>query len=271
MTFLPEARMAIRGACLGSGLAVLAATVGAAAAAEPGDVVIMRAGGLPVILTAPHGGTAMIPAVPERTRGVTSRDAHTLELAQDVAARLTPLLGAPPYLVAARFSRKQIDANRAEAEALESDAARPVYHAYHDAIRRFAAEVRRRFPGGALLIDLHGQSTDPSVIHRGTQDGRTMPRLLARHGVAVLSGPTSILGALGAAGYVVLPPPHTQLHAPRESAAYRGGFTVQTYSADPEIGLDALQIEIGITLRGRATLADDLAQAIATFVRAYLT
>jgi N-formylglutamate amidohydrolase len=268
MTTVPEARVAIRGAGLGSGLALLAAAAGATAA-EPGDFLVVQAGALPMILTAPHGGTAMISDVPARTHGVTSRDAHTLEIAQDVSARVASLLGAAPYLVAARFSRKQIDANRAEVEALESDAARPVYRAYHGAIRRFAAEIRERFPDGALLIDIHGQSSDGSVIFRGTQDGRTVPRLLARHRIEVLTGPNSILGALATAGYAVVPP-NTPLRRPRESAAYRGGFTVQTYSADPDIGLDALQIELGIALRSRPALAEDLAQAIATFVRAYL-
>src|SRR5258706_6290004 len=153
----------MRKVCLGGGLAVLTAV--AAAAAEPrdfpgdlpGDFIIAQTGNLPVILTAPHGGRAMIPGVPPRTRGTTGRDTHTLEITQDVAARVATRLGAAPYVVAARFSRKQVDANRSEAEALQSDAARPVYHAYHAQIRRFAAEIRQRFPAGALLIDIHGQ------------------------------------------------------------------------------------------------------------------
>jgi N-formylglutamate amidohydrolase len=252
---------------LGSGLAVLTA-VGAAAAEPgyvPGDFIVARAGGLPVILTAPHGGEAMIPDVPARTRGVTLRDAHTLEITQDVAARLAARLGAAPYVVAARFSRKQIDANRAEVEALQSDAARPVYRAYHAEIARFVAEIHRRFPGGALLIDVHGQSTDPSAIVRGTQDGDTTQRLLARHGEAALTGPDSILGVLAARGHAVVPP-NTPLGWPREPAAYRGGFTVRTYAAE----IDALQIELGLQVRARPALAEDLAEAIAVFVRAYL-
>lgn len=256
----------MRNACLGGGIAVLTAV--AAVAAEPSDLIIAQPGNLPVILTAPHGGTVMLPGVPPRTTGITGRDAHTLEVTQDVVARLATVLGAAPYLVAARFSRKQIDANRPEDEALQSDAARPVYRAYHAQIRRFAAEIHQRFPAGALLIDIHGQSTAPSAIHRGTQDGTTVLRMLARHGVDALIGPRSILGALATAGYAIVPP--NTLPGVDSEKPYRGGFTVRAYSADPEVGLDALQIELGIALRARPVLADDLAQAIAVFVRAYL-
>lgn len=236
-----------------------------AAAAEADRFLVVEAGRLPVILTAPHGGREPIPDVPRRIHGTRLRDEGTLELAQVLSARLTALLGAPPYLVAARFSRTRIDANRPEDAALEHDAARPIYRAYHAHVRRFVAEVAERFPGGALLIDIHGQSAEPVAVLRGTQDGATVPRLLARHGAAALTGPASILGALAARGYTVVPP-NTPPREPGEPAAYRGGFTVQTYAAE----IDALQLEFGLTLRGRPELAEDLAHAIARFATSYL-
>src|SRR4051812_11124139 len=104
--------MPMRRACLGSSIAVLTAV--AAVAAEPTDFILVQPGNLPLILTAPHGGSATVPGVPPRTSGIVGRDAHTLELTQEVAARITTVLGAAPYVVAARFARKQIDANRTE-------------------------------------------------------------------------------------------------------------------------------------------------------------
>src|SRR2546426_80772 len=127
-----------------------AAVASGGAAAAPEDYLVVQAGGLPVILTAPHGGEAM------------------------------------------------------------------------------AGLPRRR--GGALLLDVHGQSSDVAVVFRGTQNGATVRRLLVRAGEAALSGPESVLGVLTAKGHAVIP--HARSMAP-EARAYLGGFTVQSYSREP--------------------------------------
>ena len=256
-----------RGAILGTLVGVGTAMAAGAELAVPEDFLVVAPGELPVILTAPHGGTAMA-GLSTRQRGTQSRDVHTLEVTLALAQRLNQILGAPPYVVAAKFSRKAIDANRAAAEAFDDAGAPPLYRAYHDAIAGFVAEARQRFGDGALLIDIHGQATDALTVFRGTQDGATVRRLLARAGDAALIGPSSVLGALAAKGYAVVPP-NTPPGAPRESRAYPGGFTVQTYSREPT-GIDALQLELGMTLRTRPAFADDLADAIATFARAFL-
>jgi N-formylglutamate amidohydrolase len=254
-------RALVRG-LMGSG--VVAAARGAVAA--PDDFVVAQAGTVPLILTAPHGGTAMA-GLPERRRGTKLRDEHTLEVALAVASHLMAL-GVTPYLVAARFSRKAIDANRAPEEAFDDDAARPLYRAYHGRIEGFVAEARARFPGGALLVDIHGQATDPNAVFRGTRNGATVRRLLAHHGVAALCGPDSILGALQANGRTIVPA-NTPPGEPSEHASYRGGFTVATYSREPD-GIDALQIELGLTLRASPRFGDELADAMARFTRAFL-
>jgi N-formylglutamate amidohydrolase len=193
------------------------------------------------------------------------RDTDTLEITRAVAARLAVLLGAAPYVVAARFLRTRIDANRPEAEALEHDEARPIYRTYHAHVRDFVAAINRRFPTGALLLDIHGQSAAPAAVLRGTRDGATVPRLLARHGDAALIGPSSVLGALAARGHAIVPP-NTPPGAPAEPENYRGGFTVRTYGAE----IDALQLELGGQVRAHPALIDDLAQAISVFARTYL-
>ncbi len=256
-----------RGAILGTLVGVGTAVAAGAALAVPEDFLVVTPGELPLILTAPHGGTAMA-GLPARHGGVQSRDVHTLEVTLALAQRLHYVLGVPPYVVAAKFSRKAIDANRAADQAFDDPGAAPLYHAYHDAIVRFVAELDQRFPNGTLLIDIHGQATDALTVFRGTQDGATVRRLLGRAGAAALIGPDSILGALAAKGYAVFPA-NTPPDASPEHRAYKGGFTVQTYSRDGA-GIDALQLELGTTLRTKPGFADDLADAIATFARAHL-
>src|SRR5690349_5644037 len=140
-------------------LTMLLLTAASAFAAEPHPLVYVQRGTLPILLTSPHGGSQGVPDVPERTSGNRGSDLGTLELTKAVAANIAKATGGEPYVVAALFHRKYIDANRSEGEALENPAAQPAYRAYHAQVREFVAEIRQRFPNGALLIDVHGQAT----------------------------------------------------------------------------------------------------------------
>jgi N-formylglutamate amidohydrolase len=238
---------------------------------EAAALVAVESGTLAVLITAPHGGHEAIPDVAPRRTGKTLADEHTGELALSVAKRLEADLGRRPYLVRALFHRKYADANREESEGCESDAARPPYRAYHAAIRSAVDELRRRFPGKALLLDIHGQVHEPDAILRGTRDGKTVRVLLERAGGTAVAGPDSVFGHLAAAGYTVSPssaPPD-----PREDRNFDGGFTVATYGSQNRDGIDAIQVEVGANLRKdperREKLARDLAAALEAFLRAY--
>jgi N-formylglutamate amidohydrolase len=233
------------------------------------ELVVARPGNLPVILVAPHGGREAVNGVRVRTSGKLDMDARTLELTGALAQRLHALLGAEPYVVAAKFHRRYIDANRSEAEAFEDPAARPAYLAYHDHIRRYVAEVGQRYPRGALLFDIHGQSTDVDTVHRGTNNGATVARMLRQHGPGALIGSKSVFGVLQAKGRTVFPP-NSPIGKPREDPRYNGGYTVRTYGSDQPGGIDAIQLEIGANLRRTAGFIDDLAEAIAVYCRTYL-
>ena len=247
----------------------LCALFALAAHAASHDLVLARGGALPIILTAPHGGTATVGLVKEREAGIKSRDGLTLEVAEGLEKRLAQRLGAAPYIVAARFHRKYIDANRASYEAYEDPAARAAYDAYHQHIREYLAEIRTRFPNGALLLDIHGQGSDPDVLFRGTNDGRTVWRLTQKHGSVALTGKDSVLGALASRGYSINPP-NTPPGRPPEDRRYSGGYTVQQYGSHAPGGIDAIQLELGVNQRRNAAFVDDLADAVVAFYRAYL-
>ncbi len=238
--------------------------------ADPDSLILTRPGNLPILLTVPHGGAATVPNVPLRSSGTTVTDAYTMETAEAVAKQLERALGAQPYFVAARFSRKYIDANRTAAEAYETPAAKPIYDAYHREIARYVAEIRERFPQGALLLDIHGQGDDPDVVHRGTRNGATVAALLRRHGNTALTGPDSVLGALAGRGHRVFPP-NTPPGNPPEHRGYSGGHTVHLYGSGGPAGIDAIQLELGRALRTDARFAAALSEAIAVFCKAYLS
>ena len=239
--------------------------------AAPSDLVYIQTGSFPLIVTAPHGGNAAVPGVEQRvSRGaVLDRDWRTDRLVRDLTARIEALVGAAPYVVAAQFDRKFIDANRPRELAYEDTDAAPFYDAYHDTVRRFIDEVREKYPAPALLIDVHGQAKEGfrDSVCRGTRDGATVARLAGRHGAKAVTGPSSVLGKLQEAGYAVYPEGASFVDG-KESACFDGGYTVATYGSHNCDGVDAIQLEVGRGLREDGAISrftEALAVAAMTF------
>lgn len=241
---------------------------------QPNDkLMTLWAGTLPIILAAPHGGREAIPGIPPR-RGVgvpqftAERDSNTAELAEAVAVKLRQRVGATPFLIVARFERKFVDANRAPAAAYEAAQAKPYYDAYHRALGAAAETIRQQW-GGGLLLDIHAQGAQAEAIYRGTDNGKSVSQLQSQFGSAALTGPKSVLGHLASIGYKILP----DLAGQERETRYTGGFTTRTYGSHQGTKIDAIQLELGSTLRAKANLertAADLAHAIEVFAREYL-
>jgi N-formylglutamate amidohydrolase len=240
---------------------------------EPAKLLTVWAGLLPIILSAPHGGREPIPGLSVR-RGVgvaqftTERDSNTAELAEAVGNAIGKRLGAKPFLIIARFERKYVDANRPDAAAYESPAAKPFYEAYHRALQEASERIRQRWSGG-LLLDIHGQGAEPEIIFRGTDNGKSVSALQQKFGDEALTGAKSILGQLALKGYKVLP----NGAADTRERRYTGGYTTRTYGSHRGTLIDAIQLEIGTRLRAPANLnqtAIDLADSITVFAREYL-
>jgi N-formylglutamate amidohydrolase len=245
-------------------------------AVYPHELVSAQRGNLPVVLSAPHGGLVDVPDAPHRERGVRVRDVATEELTLLVAQELTALLGGKPYYVIAQFHRRYADPNRGpglrEDEAYESPEGQVHYDAYHRALREYVDEVRETF-GGGILLDIHGQSSRPAQIIRGTVRGETVTAMLERHGLEALIGPRSIFGILDELGYEVAPAVRDVPDSPGGEEVFIGGYIVRAYGSHNSDGIDAIQIEIGRDHRReevRRQTAQDLAKAIAAHVQAYL-
>ena len=236
-------------------------------------LVFVRAGDIPIVLSAPHGGRRAIPDVPERKADgekqfVTTRDDNTAELTMKLADELERSLHGKPFVVVAHFERKYLDVNRPAADAYEVDAAKLVYEQYHAALRQSCRTIRERWPHG-LLLDIHGQATEPDKIIRGTANGDTVRLLIERHSRAAVIGPRSLFGALQEAGIPVLP----KLETDDREVKFNGGHIVRTYGRHREGGLDAIQLELGTDFRKKAKLdetARNLSDAVQTHCTQYL-
>ena len=233
-----------------------------AAAAE--ELVHVERGELPIVLSAPHGGTLLIPGVPRRAgvdpvagegadggtyRFVTVTDTRTDRLAFALADALEERTGERPSLVVARFSRQYVDANRPPAAGVENERAIPVHAYYHDALTKFAGEVGEN----GLLLDLHGQGAERGAIFRGTRSGITTGSAGDAAGSAGdATGPPAlhlrIADALRSRGFTVLPP-----NGDAETR-YTGGWIVWAHGAQQPSGIPAAQLEFGTDLRRPAAV-----------------
>lgn len=227
-------------------------------------------GELPIVITAPHGGTTALSG-PARTGGgakqfVTVTDTRTDDLARATAAEVEKALGKKPWLIIARFSRKYVDVNRPIESGAETDEARDLWRLYHQAVRKAVSSVRDKF-GHGVLLDIHGQGSVAESVFRGTQNLRTVTGLPDEG----LSGPKSFLGILEASGVAVSP--SCALAHEKENPKLDGGYTVQTYGSQHEDGIFAIQLEFGASYRSKSAVggtAAKLAKALKSHVDAFL-
>ena len=245
-----------------------------AAQSKLDSLITIQKGDLPIILSAPHGGSDAIPDAPKRRGvGVTSfnsiTDAGTDKLTEKLADEIEKQLGKRPYLVIAKFHRQYLDANRRPSDAYESPDSNEIYDRYHQALSNASEEVSKRW-GFGILIDIHGQSAEPNSIFRGTRNGRTTKHLTRRFRREALIGESSLFGQLAKQGLTVVPAVNSN---DSEHGRYNGGFIVGKYGSNSGGTVDAIQLEIGKKLR-LPSRADEsaikIASAITSFADDYL-
>ena len=241
------------------------------------ELVMVADGQLPVVLSAPHGGTLKIAGADVRQGAgmktgpsgfFTGRDGGTSELAFALANALEKQTGKRPYLVVSNAHRKYLDPNRPSEIAYEDSDAAPVYQRYHGTLQRYCKEILEQHHTG-LLLDIHGQGSSSETVYRGTSNGKTVARLKERFGESAHAGEKSLFGTLHRLGWTVYPHPQDG----KEQSGFTGGYIVQTHGSHKPNGLDAIQLEFGADYRNndnRAKTADVLAQAIVEYMKEYI-
>jgi N-formylglutamate amidohydrolase len=240
------------------------------------ELVFVEAGRLPVLISAPHGGTLKIKGVEPRVgegmpKGASGffagRDGGTEELAKAIISALDRKTGMRPYSVISAAHRRYLDPNRPSEIAYEDQDAKPVYDRYHESCRGFCREILETHRTG-ILLDIHGQGSSSETVYRGTSQGKTVTRLRERFGEAAHSGDQSLFGLLKRQGWKVYPDPLDG----REQAGFTGGYIVQSHGSHRPEGLDAVQLEFGADYRiapNRDRIAQELADAVVEYLEFY--
>ncbi|WP_452232054.1 T9SS type A sorting domain-containing protein [Lacinutrix sp. MEBiC02595] len=137
-------------------------------------------GNLPIIISAPHGGTITSGSLPNRTCGTTEPDDNTAILIRAIQDEIFAQTGGYAHVVINNLNRIKLDPNREVSEATcssntnASDTNQALYYwnAFHSFLDTASASVEANY-GKGLYIDLHGQSHTTPRIEIGYRISRT--------------------------------------------------------------------------------------------------
>lgn len=283
------------------------AAVAAAQAYVPGtayfgtnDYVEYLAGDLPVIFSAPHGGSLRPGAIPAREAGAacgpdvtTVLDANTQDLARRIQQAFFNRTGRYPHVVINRLHRDRLDANRPVGEAAcgNADAIR-AWEEYHGFIDAAKAAVLAS-AGRGWYTDVHGHGhavprlelgyelsgttlrrsdaeLDATATYESQSSIRTFSQASPLSFSQLLRGPTALGTLLGDAGYPSVP--SQQDPAPDVGESYfNGGYSTDRHACSNGGAICGVQIEAnnaGVRdfIRHRSSFASAIAAVYAEFL-----
>lgn len=201
----------------------------------------LKTGDIPLLIVSPHGGSQVLEGAPERQRKTSldpqfnrGKDLMTAELSQELWEAFPP--GRKPSLLLAKVHRRYLDLNRPIEWATESSQGKEAYRKFHKALE---TELERltQLHGWALLLDVHGQNSEPYDLLLGTVQGST----ISSWSENLIWGPSGAMEALRGQGWRVSPGQAGQ------AIRLSGGYIVRNYADPPKV--EAWQLEHGPTLR----------------------
>jgi hypothetical protein len=250
------------------------------------------AGSLPLIISAPHGGTQTPGTIPDRSGpGITTvRDAETDVLAHVLRAAFEAETGNAPHVIVVELHRRKLDANREIVEAAEGNAAAErAWLEYHGFIEAARQHVIEQF-GRGLYIDLHGHghtiqrlelgyllsatqlASDGATLNSAVLTQRSSIRTLAETGsathVELLRGSHSLGTLFELHGYPAVPSA-SQPH-PDGDPYFTGGYNTQRHGSRNGGPIDGVQIEANMQgVRDTGASRAGFATALVSVIDAY--
>ena len=246
-------------------------------------------GSLPIILSAPHGGSLQPDEIPDRPDYSTGSDLRTIELAQAIHDALETITGRRPHFIRCHLHRRKLECNRSLALAAthQNEHAIQAWQEYHRFIERAQAAATWGHAGG-LYIDVHGlaASRDKNMlgylVHKNdlgdsvTTDhpfARSSMRHLVSRGHLlsdILHCPQSMGSMLEAGGYPSIPsgahptPVDDELY-------YNGGYNTLRHGSHNGGVVDGFQLEsiwdgVRSSAANRAAFAEHFAESLVTFM-----
>jgi hypothetical protein len=223
-------------------------------------------GTMPLVISAPHGGTWNLAEVKDRSceGAVTATDTHTKELAFEISETLYKYYGMRPYVIVCNISRKDVDQNRDIDEATCGDPSMAApWKTFHTYIDSALAEAVQKF-GACIYIDLHGHghpiqrlelgyllnekklstvySKEEVIPVKTTSLGNLLKRLNTGDIYSWLFGPGAFGTLMAEKGFPAVPSQQDPL--PKEGEKFfNGGYNTKRYTGPDYPNVFGWQIE----------------------------
>lgn len=229
------------------------------------QLIEVRPGTLPIVLTVPHGGTLKPANMLARRYGVVGIDANTVPLSEMIIEELEARYGGKPAAIISHLHRTKLDPNREIKEAAQGDPiAEAAWHRFHNGAKKACEQVAKRH-GSGLLLDIHGhrhmdqrvelgylipgdqlRAADAALEADAALIAGTSIRDLDRRSpvsfVDLLRGPHSLGSLLEARGFRSVPSPDKP--KPGLMASYfSGAYSVAAHGSRDGGTVSAIQIE----------------------------
>ncbi|MFO7574467.1 MAG: hypothetical protein R6W67_04870 [Bacteroidales bacterium] len=254
-----------------------------------------RAGNLPLVITAPHGGTLSPAEIPDRTCGITLTDRRTQELVRELEYEIHRRTGRYPHIIICRLSRLKIDVNRDVNEATCGDlATQPYWVEWHKFIDSAKAAVVKQW-GKGFYLDLHGHGhaiqqlewgyllsssqlgLSDATLNLATYIDQSSIRTLASTAesgsthAALLRGQVSLGTLLADTGIPGVP--SAQVPSPGTDPYFSGGYNTRRHGSLDGGTVDGVQLECHSGVRtnhiSRLSFASKLSDGLLGFVKAH--
>lgn len=207
-------------------------------------------GVIPVILTAPHGGSIRPFNPPDRTYGTKVRDTYTKSIIKEINLKYDY----QPYYLYSNLHRIKLDFNRPIEEGAQgNEHAEFLWKEWHDTISKYKDDILHKF-GRGLLVEIHSHNnSDEFEIgynlsangFRELMETRMTESRSSIDGILIpedglygyIFGDYSIYETLKGFGYKMFIP------QPKENY-FNGGYTIEKYSGED---FGTIQIEVPVS------------------------
>ncbi|TGM97823.1 hypothetical protein EHR10_13035 [Leptospira yasudae] len=260
----------------------------------------IQVGELPIIITAPHGGSLLPADMKTRTTGTLGNDSNTADLALKIRNELQKLLGKRPHLILNHLDRSKIDMNRSTDQAVDNEndpdfqTNLRAYADFHRFINLTRNHIAGKFTRG-ILVDIHGHAQDENIVQIGLDlteaelesnennwatnnlHRSSSLRALVENGNMTLKeailGNDAVGTLLEEKGFPSFPNRQLRNFATTATNHYfTGGYNTATYGSGSNGRIDSFQMETpGPNLRNaentRADFAKKFAESFVQFLR----
>lgn len=263
---------------------------------DPTGYVEYRAGNLPIIISAPHGGALEPGSIPDRVCADCEvfADSWTKQIAEGIYEAFFKRTGCFPHVIINLLHRKKFDANRDIGEAALGNAVvQRSWFAYHEYIDSSKARIVSDY-GRGLFLDIHGHAhtiqriemgyllTRPQLqLSNSTLNADTYVRQSSINGLQkdnleklshseLLRGNNSFGTIMHKKGFPSVPSASDPF--PKGSEPYfNGGYNTRRHgSIVSATGIDAIQLELNNQVRFNVATRERLIDSITTTAIEYV-